>query len=639
MEEKVIRLDSLHAEFYVNDVINGLIWMSASALFSGLGNGLDTISPLAHLHIFALLIGFEYFILGFGRSLFGHFCTFASTVFIQALGSTLGFSGAFSINEPSGIRFGLAFAASLVQWFLYTFLALYLHHAFIIKFPRSLLIPLVFPAAHTSVSMIIIGYSVGTFTVLGGAVLDYPPLRYIGAVFGLGGVNFTVVCIGTYAALCFLRYKKIPIQQMAVMSLLVLMLALTCGAFIMQSDWLYQQSVSRHVSETVPVSCVLGQQAHFGSVEMEAIFNITESRARSRDNIILMSEAAIKVETSDQESSILMRASSIAATNGDSSKPYIGVTYMITDDDGDSYTNRLALIGPDGSLLWNYRKAYPNPITEYNVRPGELDLPTTDGVEAIGKIGAAIGFDLDYPLYILQAGLREVDILLQPVWTWQSLGPRHFDTNALRAIENGFTLFRCSSDGVSGIVAGRGPWGSVASSQVITGHDTYKPAIFQLPVRIRNLPKVDGVMNKTFYVIAGFSFDWIILGFCVGVAVFIMLPFREHEYRRIPVLQHIMTAPNGQWAEFSFFFAIDGAYRVGNVPINVNVERDDENDASPYLSDFRGTSSSAAIRIRQPARAGYEMAHSQSPVANGSKKNFNKPRGPSFSAHVRQSSR
>lgn len=43
-----------------------------------------------------------------------------------------------------------------------------------------------------------------------------------------------------------------------------------------------------------------------------------------------------------------------------------------------------------------------------------------------------------------------VDLFLQPSWTWNDINRRHFNENAIRALENGFTMFRCSSDGESG---------------------------------------------------------------------------------------------------------------------------------------------------------------------------------------------
>ncbi len=48
---------------------------------------------------------------------------------------------------------------------------------------------------------------------------------------------------------------------------------------------------------------------------------------------------------------------------------------------------------------------------------------------------------------------HRVDIMVQPSWTWGPVGPLEFDTDAFRAVENGFTLLRCSSVGVSGVVS------------------------------------------------------------------------------------------------------------------------------------------------------------------------------------------
>ena len=109
---------------------------------------------------------------------------------------------------------------------------------------------------------------------------------------------------------------------------------------------------------------------------------------------------------------------------------------------------------------------------------------------------------------------------------------RHFGGNALRAVENGFTLFRCSSDGVSGVV---GPRGTVWH-QVYTGHDPSETAQFSLPLWPR-LP--------TFYTNVGFVFDWLCLVASVCFYVLIILPERWRSkvlggqyYRSPPSLEH-----------------------------------------------------------------------------------------------------
>ncbi|CAI7854423.1 unnamed protein product [Closterium sp. NIES-54] len=71
----------------------------------------------------------------------------------------------------------------------------------------------------------------------------------------------------------------------------------------------------------------------------------------------------------------------------------------------------------------------------------------------LGMLSVAICFDLQFLGLIRQAGRQGVDILLQPSWTWGAIGHMTFETDAVRAAENGLTLLRCSSIGVSGVVS------------------------------------------------------------------------------------------------------------------------------------------------------------------------------------------
>lgn len=41
--------------------------------------------------------------------------------------------------------------------------------------------------------------------------------------------------------------------------------------------------------------------------------------------------------------------------------------------------------------------------------------------------------------------------MLQPAWTWGPIAEYLFYGDAYRAVENGFTLFRCGSGGYSGV--------------------------------------------------------------------------------------------------------------------------------------------------------------------------------------------
>jgi apolipoprotein N-acyltransferase len=172
-------------------------------------------------------------------------------------------------------------------------------------------------------------------------------------------------------------------------------------------------------------------------------------------------------------------------------------------------TNQFVLITPSGDIAWNYLKVHPVPIIESNIQPGTNSLPTYKS--QYGMLGGAICFDLDYPNYILEAGRKQVKILLQPSWTWGALSSRHFEGNAVRAVENGFTLLRCSSDGESGVVGPRGQF----LSRVFTGSNPAEAVSLALPLASR---------APTLYVAVGFIFEQMILAIAIVIYVVLLLP-------------------------------------------------------------------------------------------------------------------
>jgi len=111
--------------------------------------------------------------------------------------------------------------------------------------------------------------------------------------------------------------------------------------------------------------------------------------------------------------------------------------------------NMLALISDSGEVLFRYQKNHPVPLVEATVQPGKGNLFFAS--TSIGIISGAICFDLNYPWMMLQAGRAQVDLLLQPAWTWGPIGKWHSEIDAIRAVELGFHTLRCASSGYSGV--------------------------------------------------------------------------------------------------------------------------------------------------------------------------------------------
>ena len=108
--------------------------------------------------------------------------------------------------------------------------------------------------------------------------------------------------------------------------------------------------------------------------------------------------------------------------------------------------NESILLGPSGSVLWNYEKTHLVSGGEnYIVIAGDGRLPVVD--TPYGRLSPAICNDMHFPALIRQAGRNGVDILIA---SYDEMRP--FDEHAAavsRAIENGVSLVRPTMNGVS----------------------------------------------------------------------------------------------------------------------------------------------------------------------------------------------
>jgi hypothetical protein len=117
---------------------------------------------------------------------------------------------------------------------------------------------------------------------------------------------------------------------------------------------------------------------------------------------------------------------------------------------------------------------------------------------------------MDFPSFLRQAGAARVSVLLQPSNTWGPIGDYHFRTNALRAVENGFTHIRCSSGGYSGAAT---PFYSFVHRVA-----TLRNATVSFTVPLRRGPV------WTVYSHGGFVFEWAIAAMALAIAILTILP-------------------------------------------------------------------------------------------------------------------
>ena len=143
-----------------------------------------------------------------------------------------------------------------------------------------------------------------------------------------------------------------------------------------------------------------------------------------------------------------------------------------------------------------YQKVHPVVGVEDGTAPGTAPAPAVQ--TRYGRVGGAICYDFDFPDFLRQAS-RGADLMLQPGWDWGPLGLLHANMDAVRAVENGVTVFRCSSGGVSGVY---GPYGDVVL-QKVTGKWKGTGYIADIPMRRQVVTVYSTVGHLGVYVCLG----------------------------------------------------------------------------------------------------------------------------------------
>jgi apolipoprotein N-acyltransferase len=105
------------------------------------------------------------------------------------------------------------------------------------------------------------------------------------------------------------------------------------------------------------------------------------------------------------------------------------------------------LLDPTGHVVWTYEISHLVPGGQGLYVQGDGKVPLVDS--PYGRLANVICFDLDYPGTMRQAGQAGADLLLGPSDDWQGFDPAHAQHATFRAIENGFSLVRETSQGLS----------------------------------------------------------------------------------------------------------------------------------------------------------------------------------------------
>lgn len=172
------------------------------------------------------------------------------------------------------------------------------------------------------------------------------------------------------------------------------------------------------------------------------LFDLSLKAADEGAKIIFLHEASLLV-LKDDEKELVDKGCKLARDKN----VYFGLSLFVLPKEFPNKPGeaKIVWINPEGNIIWEFNKAYPAPSDP--IIAGEKKIKTFDS--PYGKIASVICFDMDFPTFINQAGKKNVDIMLVPANDWKKITPYHANMSKLRAIENGFSMVRCTGRGLS----------------------------------------------------------------------------------------------------------------------------------------------------------------------------------------------
>ncbi|CAO3630289.1 unnamed protein product [Cunninghamella blakesleeana] len=303
----------------------------------------------------------------------------------------------------------------------------------------------------------------------------------------------------------YLKLKKLVTPFSIFGALFCVMIGYGGGQTSIIKGSFYQRSYPQYISHNyIRSGCVIGMSDGSGYTpsDRKYWFDQTVSLANSGAKLVVWSEETFQTFNSTDQESFLNQASEISKNNS----IYLAVSYINNLEN--TMENLMTFFSPNGTLLLRYNKAHPVPGVEDQL-PGPNQLQYVDTPD-LGRVGLGICFDYNFPSFMNQAGENQVDIMIQGSWTWAGIGTYHSRSNSIRAIENGFTMLRCGSNGMSGVFTPTSD--SPYQQQFPT--TTNQTVMFQLPLLKH---------TRTTYTVFKGCFGWLALA--IGLLLFIYAIF------------------------------------------------------------------------------------------------------------------
>ena len=167
--------------------------------------------------------------------------------------------------------------------------------------------------------------------------------------------------------------------------------------------------------------------------------------------------------------------------------------------------NKIITIHPNGDILDTYYKNVP-------VKNADPSIPGDGKIETIetpyGNFSPVICYDADFPVLIRQTGNNNTDVIMVATGDWYSISPYHSKIGIIRSIENGVSMLKTVSYGLS--VAADAYGNMIATDDFF--EDDQHILIAEIPV----------FKTKTFYSYAGDFLIYISYFYFVSLLIYLI---------------------------------------------------------------------------------------------------------------------
>lgn len=278
--------------------------------------------------------------------------------------------------------------------------------------------------------------------------------------FGIGGVSFLVALGSSLAASVISRGARAHRVDLAVF------LALFAGAHLYGELRLAAGLPGKPIALAGVVSPFSAEEIpgvmrnlELAREKDEALFERTRKAAGSGARLVIWNEAATMLRRED-EPGFVARGRDAALESGVDLFMAYGV---LVSERPLRFENKYLWIRPDGEVVDEYWKRHPVPSegTIAGKRPAKV-FPADPLQPALGRVGGAICYDLDFPSVALGLARAGAGMVALPSSDWRGIDPLHSDMARIMGIATGMSVLRSVRSATS---MASDPYGRVRASR------------------------------------------------------------------------------------------------------------------------------------------------------------------------------